>query len=275
MTCGCWETRGGVQVEIQGCRATRSHRSTSSKLPPSTRPPWSACRPPVAVAEWWRGRAGGSPFPPGCAADSSASPAPPPIWPMQQLDTYLPATPAAQLGLTRAAQCLTPLSLLKGLPASPCPPTAHEASALPPSLFSTAAAPFSPPQPYPTLDHNLPVHHSQHTTTTTKLNPPSPPPLPLLLLPANTALSHGVRLICSPGQSRAIRLQTAARVPAPAWPRIFRHSSRWILPTSGVGLRPRSQNLHLFPLLRQLLPPPPRFLPLRLRPSRPSIAQSR
>lgn len=60
-----------------------------------------------------------------------------------------------------------------------CSPTAHEASALPPSLFSTAAAPFCPPQPYPTLDHNLTcppqsTHNHNHNS-----QPPSPPaPIP-------------------------------------------------------------------------------------------------
>lgn len=34
MTCGCGRFRVHAKVEIQGCRATRSHRSTSSKLPP-------------------------------------------------------------------------------------------------------------------------------------------------------------------------------------------------------------------------------------------------
>lgn len=145
------------------------------QAPPSTRPAWSACRPPVAVAEWWRGWAGGSLFPPGCAADSSL----PRFLTSQHLSCphlahaaaiYQLPTPAAQVGLSRAAQCLTPLStseraarlaLLAHRPRGFSPPS---------SFFSTAAAPFCPPQPYPTLDHNLPVHHSQQTTTTTNHN---------------------------------------------------------------------------------------------------------
>lgn len=112
---------------------SRSHRNTSSKLPPPLGRRSQACRPPVAAGEWCRGWAGGVPVPTGLRCRLLTS---------QRC----------------AVQQLTPLSLLKGLPASSCSPTAHEASALPPSLFNRTP-PFQLPQPYPALDHNLSVHH--------------------------------------------------------------------------------------------------------------------
>lgn len=142
--------------------------ATAAQAPssPSTRPPWSACRPPVAVAEWWRGWAGGSLFPPGCAADSSLPQSSPLSISCPHLAHAAAIYQLPQAGLSRAARCLTPLSLLKGLPASPCSPTAHEASALPPSLFfyrcrplqSAPALPNPRPQfacpPQSTHNHN-------------------------------------------------------------------------------------------------------------------------
>lgn len=195
--------------------------------------------------------------------------------------SYLPATSkqlplqvAARLGSRQSSA--VPYSAFPSERAARLALLAHRPrgfSPLPPSLFSTAAAPFRLPQPYPPLDHNLPVHHNQHTThnhhhkPTIALSPASC----FSPLAANTPLSHGVRITCSPGQSRAIRLRLpAAPIPAPAW-----RNSRWILRTSGVGSRPRSQSLPPSPRLQQLLPPPPPSLPLRPLPSRPSTVQSR
>lgn len=135
----------------------------------------------------------------------SASPAP--IWPMQQLDTYLPATPAAQLGLSKSSA--VPYSAFPSERAARLALLAHRPRGFSPpslSLFyrcrplqSAPALPNPRPQfacpPQPTHNHN---HKPQ---------PPSPPPLPFLLLHASTTLFHGVRIIYSPGQSRAIRLQ--------------------------------------------------------------------
>lgn len=270
VTCRGGRLRVAGQVEIQGCRATRKPRQHKLQAHPSTRPPWSACRPPVAVAEWWRGWAGGALFPPGCAADSS----PPPCWPMQQLPRYLQV--AARLGSRQGSA--VPYSAFPSGRAARLALLAHRPrgfSPLPPSLFSTAAAPFRLPQPYPPLDHNLPVHHNHHTTHNTQPPPQSHNcPVPGLLLssprrqqPIVPWCPHSLQ----PGsEPRNSPWTAAAPIPAPAW-----RNSRWILRTSGVGLRPRSQSLPPSPPLQQLLPPPPPSLPLRPLPSRPSTVQSR
>lgn len=187
--------------------------------------------------------------------------------------SYLPATPGRPKQSSAVPYSAFPseraarLALLAHRPRGFSPPSL--------SLF----LPLPPPSVRPSLTQPS-TTICLSTTINTQPQPQtpltSPPPSPFLLSAANTTLFHGVRIICSPGQSRAIRL-TAARVPASARPQPSpaRRSSRWILPTSVVGLRPRSQSLPLFPLLRQLLQPPPRFLPLRPRPSRLSIVRSR
>lgn len=208
MTCRNERFGARRKVEIQGCRATRSHRSTSSKLPPPLD------RRGQRAARLWPLLNGGEAGQVGHRSHRAALPTPHFIKssPLSISCPHLAHAAAIyqpsqlpQAGLSRAARCLTPLSLLKGLPASPCSPTAHEASALPPSLFFYRCRPL---QSAPALSNPRPqfacppqpTHNHNH-----KPRPLSPPPPPFLLPAANTTLFHGVRIICSPGQSRAIR----------------------------------------------------------------------
>lgn len=81
---------------------------------------------------------------------------------------------AAWPSISRAAQCLTPLSLLKGLPASSCSPTAHRPRGFSPPSFSflpRPSPPFQLPQPYPNPQPQF-ACAPQSTITTTNLLPP-------------------------------------------------------------------------------------------------------
>lgn len=119
------------------------------QAPPSTRPPWSACRPPVAVAEWWRGWAGGSLFPPGCAADSSL----PHFLTSQRLlppsgpcSSYLRATP----GRPNKQSCAVPYSAFPSERAARLALLAHRPRGFsPPSL--SLFLPLPPPSVRPSL----------------------------------------------------------------------------------------------------------------------------
>lgn len=179
MTCEHGRFRVSAQVELQGCRATRSHRSTSSKLPPPLD------RRGQRAARLWPLLNGGEAGRVGHCSHRAALPTPHFLnsSPLSISCPHLAHAAAIyelpQAGLiSRAARCLTPLSLLKGLPASPCSPTAHEASALPPSLFFYRCRPLqsAPALPNPRPQFACPpqsTHNHNH-----KPRPLSSPPPP-------------------------------------------------------------------------------------------------
>lgn len=278
MTCGGGQFRVCVKVEIQGCRATRSHRSTSSKLPPPLD------RRGQRAARLWPLLNGGEAGQVGHCSHRAALPTPhfPQVsGPCSKLSaSYLPATyPSfAQVPWSSTSEQRTavPYSAFPSERAARLALLAHRPRGFsPPSLslfyrcrplLSAPALPNPRPQfacpPQSTHNHN---HNPQPHFL--------PAPLPSSFSPA--ANTHFVPWCSNNLQPRVEAVQFASKCRPRTSPSPARRTSRWILPTSGEGLRQRSQNLPLFPLLQQLLLPPPRSLPLRPRPSRHSTAQSR
>lgn len=280
MTCEKGRFRSHSKVEIQGCRATRSHRSTSSKLPPPLD------RRGQRAARLWPLLNGGEAGQVGHRSHRAALPTPhfikssplkhllPPSGPCS---SYLPAEPATP-GRPKQSSAV-PYSAFPSERAARLALLAHRPRGFsPPSL--SLFLPLPPPSVRPSLIQPSTTICLSTTTNTQPQPQTSPTFSPASSFPSLRRQHHFVPW-CSnnlqPGSKPCNSPQPAARVPATAWPQPSpaRRSSRWILPTSAVGLRPRFQSLPLFPLLQQLLLPPPRFLPLRPRPSRPSIVRSR